>query len=107
MTYSEQLKDTRWLWKRDQILDRDFSICQICMSGKNLNVHHKRYIKGRMAWEYPDIYLITLCEPCHKKEHSIGQIPVDETIDPIVDAYGKLNDNIRLLRDLIRSSNGK
>lgn len=106
MTYEEQLKDSRWLWKRDQIIERDWKICQVCMSGKNLQVHHKRYIKGRMAWDYPDWYLITLCENCHKVAHSNGEIPVDESIDPIIDHGQKLRDNVKLLSSLIARSNG-
>lgn len=106
MKYEDQLKDSRWLWKRDQIIKRDLGMCQMCMSRKNLNVHHKRYVKNHMAWEYPDTYLVTLCGDCHKKEHNSSPTPIDESIDPIVDAYGKLSDNIRLLRDLINKTNG-
>lgn len=34
-----------------------------------LNVHHKRYIIQRKAWEYADEDLITLCNECHTKIH--------------------------------------
>lgn len=76
MSYEEQLKDERWLEKRDRIINRDFHMCQDCMSGKNLQVHHKNYIEGRMAWDYSDIYLITLCRKCHEERHSSREIPV-------------------------------
>ena len=34
-----------------------------------LHVHHKRYIKGRDLWDYPDDDLQALCKPCHEDEH--------------------------------------
>jgi 5-methylcytosine-specific restriction endonuclease McrA len=81
MNYEEQLKDERWKYKRQRIIDRDFGICQVCMSGKNLNVHHKYYIEGRMAWDYPDYALITLCSQCHKAEHESKGIDVRDHDD--------------------------
>jgi 5-methylcytosine-specific restriction endonuclease McrA len=73
MTYEEQLKDHRWLEKREQILQRDWRMCQHCMSGKSLNVHHKYYTDGKMAWEYPNSALVTLCDKCHKVEHNLSE----------------------------------
>jgi len=68
MTYKEQLRDKRWLSKRQTILNRDERQCQHCPSRKSLQVHHKYYLNGFMAWEYPDIALITLCKSCHENE---------------------------------------
>lgn len=34
-----------------------------------LNVHHKQYILGHKAWEYPDTDLVTLCNECHSAIH--------------------------------------
>lgn len=77
MTYEEQLKHPKWLEKRSQILQRDWNICQHCMSPKNLQVHHKRYYNdGRMAWEYPSFELITLCGDCHKEFHRLSETSV-------------------------------
>src|SRR5690606_32483853 len=42
----------------------------------DLNIHHKYYVKGKMAWEYDNESLITLCERCHQKEHEDNSIPV-------------------------------
>lgn len=42
----------------------------------DLNVHHKYYISGKMAWEYKNEALITLCATCHKAEHLNNLIPV-------------------------------
>jgi len=74
ITYEEQLQTQEWKHRRAEIIERDFGMCQKCMSSKNLHVHHTRYIDGLMAWEYSDWYLITLCANCHSLEHghSIG-----------------------------------
>jgi len=69
MKYSDQLRTPEWKEKRMQILKRDFFACTACGSSKNLQVHHKQYIKGKMAWDVPNHYLITLCQLCHVKEH--------------------------------------
>lgn len=67
--YKIQLKNDLWKQKRSEILKRDKNECQMCMSRKELHVHHKKYIEGKKAWEYEDRYLITVCKPCHKKHH--------------------------------------
>lgn len=67
--YSEILKSNEWKQKRLVILKRDNFKCQHCSQKDNLQVHHKKYIKGKMPWEVPNNYLITLCSNCHTKEH--------------------------------------
>jgi 5-methylcytosine-specific restriction endonuclease McrA len=70
MTYKEQLKSPKWQKKRLEIMQRDNWKCVLCgMDDRQLQVHHKEYIKGFKAWEYPDILLITLCDICHYFEH--------------------------------------
>lgn len=69
MDYNTQLKSIQWKNKRNLIIVRDKFCCQNCNSTYNLQVHHKKYIFGRMAWEYPDSLLITLCRKCHIKVH--------------------------------------
>lgn len=46
-----------------------------------LNVHHKLYVKTRLAWEYMDEELITYCQDCHQAVHDSNDIPFyeDET----------------------------
>jgi len=46
--------------------------------GKNqtLHVHHTKYIKGKMPWEYEDSDLISLCNLCHYNLHSTQSIPI-------------------------------
>lgn len=70
--YSELLKDPRWQKKRLEILQRDEWTCKYCKSDtKILHVHHVKYINGACPWDYPDKYLLTLCEDCHEEEESL------------------------------------
>lgn len=67
LTYAEQLRDPRWQKKRLEILSRDGFKCVVCGDGKStLHVHHKRYVKGRMPWEYDATELSTVCKNCHE-----------------------------------------
>jgi len=68
MTYFEQIKSPLWQKKRLEILQRDNFTCRSCDVGDSqLHVHHLRYIKNKMIWEYEDCFLITVCEDCHKQ----------------------------------------
>lgn len=70
MNYSEQLRHPSWQRKRLQMLEASGWACRMCGDKEStLHVHHKKYVKGRMAWEYPDEDLPVLCERCHKEEH--------------------------------------
>jgi 5-methylcytosine-specific restriction endonuclease McrA len=62
-----EFKKTRYI-----CFDKDTQIKEMY----DLNVHHKYYISGKMAWEYQNDALITLCASCHKEEHLKNQIPV-------------------------------
>ena len=67
--YYEKLKDPRWQKKRLEIFERDEYICQSCNDDKStLHVHHRNYIKGKDPWDYPNEFLVTLCETCHEVE---------------------------------------
>lgn len=100
LTYDEQLQDERWKIKRDQIIERDFRMCQHCMSSKNLIVHHRYYEDGLMAWEYPDDALITLCQPCHEAEHErVGRQPKGELLKLGV----RLRSAVSALKSFIRT----
>ena len=71
MTYKEKLKHPKWQKKRLEILQRDDFKCSVCGNDeKTLHVHHKKYIKGRQPWDYGDENFSTLCEDCHKQEHT-------------------------------------
>ncbi len=77
-TYSELLKDPRWQKMRLKKLEAAGWVCQRCYDdGTTLSVHHKRYVKGRMPWEYPEHELVVLCQPCHEEEHSHKDLRAD------------------------------
>lgn len=69
MTYKEQLTDPRWQKRRLEVLNRDEFTCQKCGDKtRTLHVHHRYYVSGRMAWEYPEVTYVTLCHECHEKQ---------------------------------------
>jgi hypothetical protein len=86
LTYKEQLLHPSWQRKRLEILQRDDFHCQRCFDDEStLHVHHKRYVRGRMAWEYPNHELVTVCEVCHQETHAesdafkelLASLPID------------------------------
>lgn len=69
-TYAEKLKSPKWQKKRLEILSRDKFTCQKCKDTETtLHVHHKKYIKGKEPWDYPNEILTTLCDSCHELTH--------------------------------------
>jgi hypothetical protein len=70
ISFSAQYNHPKWQKKRLEALsDSDFT-CQRCLTkDKTLHVHHKRYSKNRLIWEYELIELEVLCEECHADAH--------------------------------------
>ena len=67
--YADLLRDPRWQRKRLEIFERDQWTCQICgATDRELQVHHLRYRRGCLPWEYGNVDLRTLCRPCHRNE---------------------------------------
>lgn len=82
--YSEKLKDPRWQQKRLGILNRDNWTCQECFDTKStLHVHHLKYEKKTEPWEYPDFYLITLCETCHYNVEKYRPVLENDIMDSL------------------------
>jgi hypothetical protein len=70
LTYREQLRRPEWQKKRLEVLEAHGWACASCEAkDKMLHVHHRRYIKGRMAWDYPNENFDALCEDCHLEAH--------------------------------------
>lgn len=70
MNYAQQLKHPNWQRKRLEALQAADFECANCGEKESmLHVHHKRYVKGRMAWEYKIEELMVLCEACHEEWH--------------------------------------
>jgi hypothetical protein len=71
MTYLEQLRHPNWQRRRLEVMGAAGFECEKCGDNEStLNVHHKRYVKGRLAWEYGEGELSCLCEKCHTREHA-------------------------------------
>ena len=69
--YEQQLDNTRWKLKAENIRIRDKFKCRLCgAKHTQLDVHHIRYIYGREAWDYDDSDLVTLCHKCHEDLHN-------------------------------------
>lgn len=80
MSYSEQLKRPEWQKKRLEVLNAAGWKCQHCKADDaTLHVHHKRYVKGRMAWEYAASDLESLCETYHSEAHETKEL-IDEVL---------------------------
>lgn len=94
MTYKEQLLHPNWQKKRLEAMKNAGFQCECCGDTETtLNVHHKRYVKGRKVWEYPLTELACLCQPCHEKEHSHR-----EQLDSLlVQCGGRLPDIVALI----------
>ena len=69
-SYGDLLYTCDWDIKRWEIFRRDGKKCQNCGATQSLTVHHKKYDKGKLPWEYPNEDLITLCEICHARAHN-------------------------------------
>lgn len=66
-SYFEKLKDPRWQKKRLECFDHYGWKCELCgETTRQLQVHHKEYIKGWQPWDYAVEQLAVLCHSCHQ-----------------------------------------
>ena len=95
MAYSDLLKHPKWQKKRLEILNRDEFTCQGCRAkDKPLHVHHVDYFVRKKPWEYPDYILITYCDDCHKKWHSIEAMNKSDFLElSLRSIYEKMESN--------------
>lgn len=71
MEWKDQYKHPQWQKKRLEVLDVAGYACERCYDNESqLHVHHKRYVKGRMIWEYGNDELSVLCSECHEITHA-------------------------------------
>jgi hypothetical protein len=70
-TYRRQLKNPLWIVRRCERIILALGMCERCRDTDRINVHHKRYVDGRKAWQYSDDELEVLCRNCHRAEHGI------------------------------------
>lgn len=69
--YEEQLKDKRWEAFRKFVFVVRGKKCEMCGGTHILQVHHPKYKRGRLAWEYTCNEVQVLCKECHEKIHNI------------------------------------
>ena len=67
-SYKQYLKSDAWKIKRDKVIKRANSWCEICKVKRAWQVHHKTY-KRIFRERLSD--LIATCETCHKAEHNL------------------------------------
>lgn len=64
-----------WIKFREEVIELDGFTCVRCGKSKEngavLQVHHKKYNKGKAPWEYALNLCETLCKGCHASEHGI------------------------------------
>lgn len=81
--WSDQYRSPLWQKKRLEAMEAQNFTCQCCGDNESqLQVHHKRYIKGRKIWDYDLSLLSVLCDTCHENAH-IDKSLLLEVIDPI------------------------
>lgn len=64
----------KWKEFRNEVVESDGYKCRHCQRDNKeviLQVHHLKYIIGRMPWEYGMKDCITLCKGCHAAEHGL------------------------------------
>lgn len=80
LNYKDQLLHPNWQRKRLEMLEDANWECAVCFcKDETLHVHHRRYLRGHMVWEYENADLMVLCSACHEKEH-MGIALLDELL---------------------------
>jgi len=67
-------KNTEWKKFREEVIELDGYKCKDCGRSSSevvLQVHHKKYVNGRLPWQYPLKDCETLCKGCHASRHGI------------------------------------
>ena len=67
--YAMSLMRSEWKAFRQFIFVVRGDSCEICGKNKELQIHHKHYIKGRKPWEYLPDEVMVVCHTCHSKLH--------------------------------------
>ena len=69
--YEHLLKDERWKLFRLRVMSERGCSCEYCGSTETIQIHHTKYVKGRLPWEYDINDMRVLCRTCHQKIHNI------------------------------------
>lgn len=70
----KQYRHASWVKFRQDVIKLHRGCCARCfrsaaLDGVVLQVHHKRYLRGRLPWEYDTTECEALCKGCHAAEH--------------------------------------
>lgn len=103
-SYAEKLKTLEWLEFRDSFIRRhtrenELPCCHACSNSRNLQVHHRRYKRGKEPWEYDDEDLVLICGDCHETVHSVAREFYDWLIS--IPPY-EIREASDLLEELVR-----
>ncbi len=76
MKSSEALyRKKEWKEMRLAAIEHAGDLCEACgrtaKSGAVLQLHHKKYIRGMLPWEYSFAELSVLCKGCHAEIHGV------------------------------------
>jgi len=75
ITYEDYLKSDKWKEVKKFVGQfEEFQKCAVCSFNKNLNIHHKSYVKiFEPRLKIQKVYLVSLCQDCHYKIHKLCQ----------------------------------
>lgn len=70
----KQYRHANWVRFREKVITLHQGCCARCLrsaalDGVVLQVHHTRYIRGHLPWEYATTDCEALCKGCHAEEH--------------------------------------
>ncbi len=101
ISYDKQLKDPRWQKKRLHVFEKAGWKCTECGDAKSeLHVHHKRYLRGKYAWEHPFKHLVALCAKCHTAKHPKKEEQLSEPAGERVIAASKFREIFERLGEI-------
>lgn len=81
MTYSEKLKDPRWLEFKAEYVDhyrrehKGVVRCEQCgEEWPHYHLRHRRYEEGKDPWDYRFDAMRLMCEECHEALHALEKL---------------------------------
>ena len=69
--YEHLLKDERWKLFRLRVMSERGCSCEYCGSTETIQIHHTKYVKGRLPWEYDIKDMRVVCKKCHQRIHHL------------------------------------
>lgn len=76
--YKWLLLSKEWKEYRESYFWWNEKKCALCGSEKDITIHHPKYKKGLLPWEYATSEVVPLCKKCHYKVHKDKNHPLHE-----------------------------